>query len=73
MFLRKIGVVRDEEVLVQTIESVESKLGLTRQLPGLKALWLRLLGQLKLTTRDCAGISIAFPSAIDPAAGHVPA
>jgi glucokinase len=67
----KIGVVRDEEMLAQTIEPVDSKLGLARQLPRLKASWLRLLGQLELTTRDCAGVSIAFPSAIDTAAGRV--
>src|SRR3979490_2963997 len=67
----KIGVVRDEKVLAQTIEHVDAKLGLARQLPGLKALWLRLLGRLKLTPRDCAGVSLAFPSVIDPAAGRV--
>jgi len=61
----KIGVVRDGDVLAQTVEPANSKAGLAPQLPVLKAAWLRLLGELKLSVGDCAGISIAFPSLID--------
>jgi glucokinase len=67
----KIGLVRDGKVLAQTVEPANSKQGLAPQLPVLKAAWLRLLHELKLTTRDCAGISIAFPSLMDPATGRV--
>ena len=67
----KIGVVRDGSVLAQTVEPANSKAGLAPQLPVLKAAWLRLLGDLKLAPRDCAGISIAFPSLIDAATGRV--
>lgn len=67
----KIGVVRDGVVLAQTVEPANSKAGLAPQLPVLKAAWLRLLGELKLTPRDCAGVSIAFPSLIDTATGRV--
>ena len=67
----KIGLVRDGQVLAQTVEPANSKQGLAPQLPRLKAAWLRLLDELKLTPRDCAGISIAFPSLIDTATGRV--
>ena len=67
----KIGVVRGGEVLAQTVEPANSKHGLAPQLPVLKAAWLRLLGGLKMSPRDCAGISFAFPSLIDTATGRV--
>jgi glucokinase len=67
----KIGIVHDGDVLTQTVVPANSKQGLAPQLLVLKAAWLRLLGELKLTTRDCAGISIAFPSLIDTATGRV--
>jgi len=67
----KIGVVRDGIVLAQTVEPANSKQGLAPQLPVLKAAWLRLLGELKLTWRDCAGIGVAFPSLIDADTGRV--
>ncbi len=67
----KLGLVRDGKVLAQTVEPANSKQGLAPQLPVLKTAWLRLLQELKLTPRDCAGISIAFPSLIDPATGRV--
>jgi glucokinase len=37
----------------------------------LKAAWLRLLGELKMSTQDCAGVSIAFPSLVDAKSGRV--
>lgn len=67
----KIGLVSDGTVLAQTVKPANSKQGLAPQLPVLKAAWLRLLHELKLTPRDCAGISIAFPSLMDPATGRV--
>lgn len=67
----KIGVVRDGVVLAQTVEPANSKAGLAPQLPVLKAAWLRLLSELKLTPRDCAGISVAFPSLVDTKTGRV--
>jgi len=67
----KIGVVRDGNVLAQTVEPAKSKQGLAPQLPVLKAAWLRLLAELKLTPRDCAGISMGFSSLVDPKTGRV--
>ena len=67
----KIGVVRDGVVLAQTVEPANSKQGLAPQLPVLKAAWLRLLDGLKLAPHDCAGISVAFPSLVDPSSGRV--
>lgn len=67
----KIGVVRDGVVLAQAAEPAHSKQGLAPQLPVLRDAWLRLLGKLQLTLPDCAGISVAFPSLVDPASGRV--
>lgn len=67
----KIGVVRDGTVLARTVEPAHSKRGLAPQLPVLKAAWLRLLAGLNLTPRDCAGISLAFPSIIDAPTGRI--
>jgi glucokinase len=67
----KIGVVRGGRVLAQATEPAHSKHGLAPQLPVLRAAWLRLLDELKLTPRDCAGVSLAFPSLIDPKTGRV--
>jgi glucokinase len=67
----KIGVVRDGHVLAQTTEPSNSKAGLAPCLPMLKASWLCLLAKLKISTNDCAGISVAFPSLIDTKSGRV--
>ncbi len=67
----KIGVTREDRVLVQAVEPAHSRLGLAPQLPVLAAGWRRLLDELALTPRDCAGIVIAFPSLVDPATGRV--
>jgi glucokinase len=67
----KIGVVRAGRVLAQTTEPANSKAGLAPGLPVLKSAWQRLLNELKLTTRDCAGISVAFPSLVDAKSGRV--
>jgi len=67
----KIGVVLDGTVLVQTTEPANSKAGLAPSLPILKATWLRLLADLPLSVRDCAGISVAFPSLIEAKSGRV--
>lgn len=67
----KIGVVRGGMVLAQTTEPSNSKDGLAPALPALKAAWLRLLGRLKKSVSDCAGISVAFPSLIDAKSGRV--
>lgn len=67
----KIGVVQDGQVLAQTVEPANSRLGLAPQLPVLKAAWWRLLSVLKLTPADCAGISVAFPSLVDNATGRI--
>jgi glucokinase len=58
----KIGVVHEGRVLAQNTEPANSKTGLVPGLPALKAAWLRLLDELKISVRDCAGISVAFPS-----------
>ena len=67
----KIGVVADGKVLAQSVAPAHSKEGLAPQLPGLKAAWLRLLEDRQLRVQDCTGISVAFPSLIDPATGRV--
>ena len=67
----KIGVVRDGVVLAQTAEQSNSKAGLAPGLPVLKAAWLQLLGELKMSAGDCAGISVAFPSLIETKSGRV--
>jgi len=67
----KIGVVRGRQVMAQTIVPAKSKEGLVLQLPALKGAWLRLLAGLKLSVEECDGISVAFPSLIDPKSGRV--
>jgi len=67
----KLGVVRDGRVLAQTTEPSNSKVGLALGLPVVKAAWLRLLGELGLSSEACAGISVAFPSLIDVPSGRV--
>lgn len=67
----KIGVIRDGRVLAQTVKPAKSKQGLAPHLPALKAAWLQLLKKLKLKPTDCAGVSVAFPSLVDPATGRV--
>lgn len=67
----KLGVVRDGRVLAQTTEPSNSKVGLAPGLPVVKAAWLRLLGELGLSSKACAGISVAFPSLIDVPSGRV--
>lgn len=61
----KIGVVREGIVLAHTTEPANSKAGLVPALTILKFAWLRLLEELNISVRDCAGISVAFPSLID--------
>lgn len=67
----KLGVVRDGEVLARTTEPSHSQLGLAPQLPVLKSAWRQLLGPFGLTPRDCAGLSVAFPSLVDSRTGRV--
>ena len=67
----KLGVVRDGKVLAQATEPAHSKQGLAPRLPVIRAAWRRLLAELKLTPRDCTGISVAFPSLIDTRTGRV--
>jgi len=57
----KIGVVRDGVVVAQATEPSNSKAGLAPRLPVLKTIWLRLLAGLKISTKACVGISVAFP------------
>jgi hypothetical protein len=65
----KIGLVRDGRVLFQTVKPAHSKKGLAPQLPVLKAAWLSLLGEAGLGLADCAGVTVAFPSLVNPATG----
>lgn len=67
----KIGVVRDGCVVAKTVEPANSQQGLAPQLPGLRAAWLRLLAEQEIALTDCAGISVAFPSLVNPATGRV--
>lgn len=67
----KIGVVQNGRLLAYAVKPANSHQGLAPQLPKLKATWRRLLGELDLEASDCAGISMAFPSLIDPATDRV--
>ena len=67
----KIGVVRDGLVLAQCTELSNSKRGLAPCLPVLQAAWLRLLAELKISTPNCAGISVSFPSLMDAKSGRI--
>ena len=67
----KIGVVRDGAVLAQVVEPAHSAQGLAPQLSVIKARWRGLLERLRLAVSDCAGISMAFPSLVDPGSGRV--
>lgn len=67
----KIGVVRDGVVLAQITEPAHSKAGLAPALPVLKAAWLRLLDELKVSVANCSGISVAFPSLVDTKSGRI--
>jgi glucokinase len=67
----KIGLVRDRRVLAHATEPANAKQGLARQLPALKAAWLRLLQEQGLDLADCSGVSVSFPSLMNPATGRV--
>lgn len=67
----KIGVVRHQEVLAQTIVPANSDMGIARGLPLLKQTWLSLLSKLKLSVSDCEGIVVAFASLVDPKSGRI--
>ncbi|MEI6197706.1 MAG: ROK family protein, partial [Verrucomicrobiota bacterium] len=67
----KVGVVRDGQVLARTGIAANSKAGLVPGLPALAAAWRQLLAELQLAPRDCAGISVSFPSIVDAASGRV--
>jgi len=67
----KIGLVCEGRVVARTVEAANSKQGLAPRLPALKAAWLRLLEQKRLSLADCSGISVSFPSLVDPATGRV--
>ena len=67
----KVGVVRDGQVLARTGIPANSKAGLVPGLPALAAAWRQLLVELQLAPRDCAGISVSFPSIVDAASGRV--
>lgn len=67
----KIGVVRQRQVLAQTVVPRNSKMGIVAGFPVLKETWLRLLSKLKLSIRDCEGIVVAFASLVDPRTGGV--
>jgi len=67
----KIGVVREGRVLAQTTAPANSKADMATALSMLQNAWLHLLRELKLEVRDCAGISMAFPSLVDVKSGRV--
>ncbi len=67
----KLGLVRNGRVLAQTAEAVDSKAGLANALPELRNGWQRLLVRAGLNTKDCRGISMAFPSLVDVKTGRV--
>jgi glucokinase len=67
----KLGVVSARRVLAHTVRPARAKQGLARQLPVLKSAWLELLADTGLRTVDCAGISMAFPSLMEPGTGRI--
>lgn len=67
----KLGIVRDGQVLAQSIMPSNSNQGLAPLLPLLKAGWLRLLEERGLSLSDCAGVGVSFPSLIDYTKGRI--
>ena len=67
----KLGIVRGGQVLAQSIVASNSKQGLAPQLPVLKAEWLRLLENTRLSLNDCKGVGVSFPSLIDYTNGRI--
>ena len=67
----KLGIVRDGQVLAQSIVSSNSNQGLASLLPLLKTEWLRLLKQFDLRPSDCYGVGVSFPSLIDYTNGRI--
>jgi len=67
----KIGIVQASQVLAHAVLPVDSKLGLARCLPTLKAEWLRLLSELSVPADACQGIAVAFPSLMETTTGRV--
>lgn len=67
----KIGILRDGKLVAKRIEPSHADEGLAPQLPTLKTAWLRLLEEVDLRLQDCAGISVAFASLVNPTTGRV--
>ena len=67
----KLGIVRDGQVMAQSIVPSNSKQGLAPLLPIIKSEWLRLLGEAGLTLINCKGVGVSFPSLIDHATGRI--
>lgn len=67
----KFGLVRDGRVLAQSAAPAHSKHGLAAQLPVIAGAWRRLLAEFRLSPAECSGVSVAFPSLMDPVTGRV--
>ncbi|MEI6175456.1 MAG: ROK family protein [Verrucomicrobiota bacterium] len=67
----KLGIVSGGRVLEQSILPSNSKQGLARLLPVIKAEWLRQLETHGLRLNDCKGVGISFPSLIDYKSGRI--
>lgn len=67
----KIGLVRNGRVSSRVTLPANSHQGLAPQLPSLKSAWLQLLEGAGMKLADCHGVTVAFPSLVDPSSGRV--
>ncbi len=67
----KLGLAHGGRLLAHTGLPANSQHGLAPRLPVLKDAWLKLLVEAGLRLEDCQGVTIAFPSLIDPSTGRV--
>ena len=67
----KLGIVRDGRVLIREVIDAHSERGLQERLPAIANAFRGLCKTAKIALGDCAGISISFPSLIDPKSGRV--
>ncbi len=67
----KIGLVHAGRVLSSVVVDAHSDQGLRAQLPGIREAWLRLLRESQLKLTQCIGVTMAFPSLMDPKTGRI--
>lgn len=69
--MTKLGIVASGSVLAQQLIPAHSDRPLAEQLPIIADEWNKLCSSIGITTADCDGIGISFPSIIHPETGRV--